>query len=118
MDFLEILANILLIIFITGGIATIGMTYYLGKHHVKEIDKVVYGHEFPNDSIFALFIRVPNYAGAFAFEWSARRSGLVGKIDKFDAKFRRPFIFTFWLMIVSTTAMIVGFIIEKTFLGM
>ena len=118
MQVLAALSNILWIIFILGSFTTIGMVFYLGKRHVKEIDRVVYGHEFPNDSIFALLVRIPNYAGAFTFQWSAKRSRLADKIEQFDNSFRKPFIITYWLMIVSAGALLLGILIEKLFLGL
>lgn len=79
----------------------IGLLFYIGKTRVKEIDRAVLGYEFPHDSIFALIIRVPNYAGGFMWKWSARRSGLEGKIEHFDKQFRWPFIAVMRLAIVS-----------------
>ena len=117
MEYIEIAAHILFIIFLITAFTTIGMTYYLGRRHVKEIDRLVYGYEFPNDSIFALFIRVPNYAGAFTFKWSAKRSGLSEVIKNFDDKFRKPFVFTFWSMILSLISLLLAIFLDKTFLG-
>ncbi len=55
------------------------LLFYIGRTRIKEIDKVVYGYEFPNDSIFALIIRVPSYAGAFLWKWSAKKVVLKEK---------------------------------------
>jgi hypothetical protein len=56
----EIILLILFGLTLIGGIAFLGLVLYLVKSHVREVDKVVYGYEFPNDSIFALLIRMPN----------------------------------------------------------
>lgn len=74
-------------LFVGSFIISIALMFYIGRARIKKIDCVVYGCEFPNDSIFALMIRVSNYASAFLWTWSARRSGLEGKIEHFDKKF-------------------------------
>ncbi len=112
MPFGEIISLILALIFLISGFIFIGLLFYIGKTRIKEIDKAVLGYEFPNDSIFALIIRVPNYAGGFMWKWSARRTGLEGKIEHFDRRFRWPFIATMVLVIVSLGAMIVGMILD------
>ena len=58
------------------GTVAIGLMFYIGRTRIKVIDKAVLGYEFPNDSIFSLIIRIPNYASGFLWEWSARRTGL------------------------------------------
>lgn len=95
------------------GIIAIGLLFYIGKTRIKEIDKAVLGYEFPSDSIFALIIRVPNYAGGFMWKWSARRTGLEGKIEHFDNRFRWPFIATMVLIIVSMSSMIIGALMDN-----
>ena len=92
---------------------SIGLTFYIGKTRIKEIDKAVLGYEFPHDSIFALMLRVPNYAGGFMWKWSARRGHLEGKIEHFDAKFRWPFIAVMVLTIVGLTSLIIGTLLIK-----
>ena len=91
----------------------IGLLFYIGKTRIKEIDKVVLGYEFPHDSIFALIIRVPNYASGFMWKWSARRMGLEGKIEQFDRSFRWPFIATMVLVIIEMTSVIIAYILMK-----
>ena len=91
----------------------IGLLFYIGKTRIKEIDKVVLGYEFPHDSIFALIIRVPNYAGGFMWKWSARRSGLEGKIEHFDARFRWPFIAVMVLAIAGITLFVISYFLMK-----
>ncbi len=93
----------------------IGLLFYIGKTRIKEIDKVVLGYEFPHDSIFALIIRVPSYASGFMWKWSARRSGLEGKIEQFDSRFRWPFIATMVLSIIEMTLVVVAYILMNYF---
>ncbi|MCW8934914.1 MAG: hypothetical protein OQK98_09330 [Gammaproteobacteria bacterium] len=87
----------------------IGLMFYIGKTRVKTIDKAVLGYEYPNDSIFSLMLRVPNYGGGFLWEWSAKRSGLKGKIEHFDNKFKRPFIVNYILLIIGTLSFLISF---------
>jgi hypothetical protein len=108
--------TITLFLFLFGslcGFIAIGLLFYIGKTRIKEIDKAVLGYEFPDDSIFALIIRVPNYAGGFMWQWSARRTGLEGKIEHFDKRFRWPFIAAMVLVITSMSSMIIGTFMDK-----
>ena len=66
-----------------------------------------------SNSIFALIIRVPNYAGGFMWKWSARRSGLEGKIEHFDSRFRWPFIASMVVVIVEVILIIISSILMK-----
>jgi len=91
------------------------LMYYIGCTRIKEIDRVIYGFEFPNDSIFALGLRVPNYGSAFLWKWSAKGSGLAGKIEHFDRRFRWPFIAVFLLMVLGVFMMILAVLIDKYF---
>ncbi|MCF6255751.1 MAG: hypothetical protein L3K25_05535 [Gammaproteobacteria bacterium] len=112
----ETLELIFLILFFLGVILIflmIALMFYIGRTRIKEIDKVVYGFEFPNDSIFALGLRVPSYGGAFLWKWSAKRSGLEGKIEHFDKRFRWPFIAVFLLMIFGVLMMILAGVFRK-----
>ncbi len=90
------------------GLIFIGLLFYIGKTRIKEIDKAILGYEFPHDSIFALIIRVPNYAGGFIWKWSAKRTGLTGKIKHFDTRFKWPFIAVMILVIMMFTLMFIG----------
>ena len=113
---MSISAAISLILFLLGvfcGFIFIGLLFYIGKTRIKAIDKVVLGYEFPHDSIFALIIRVPNYAGGFMWKWSARRSGLEDKIEHFDASFRWPFIAVMVLTIIGLSSFILSAIIHE-----
>ncbi len=110
-------------IFITLGLSglilsftAIGLMFFIGKTRIKKIDKVVYGYEFPHDSIFAQMIRVPSYGGAFLWEWSAKRSGLKGKIEHFDKSFQWPFKAVLVLSFVSIACFILAYIIQNYFI--
>ena len=100
------------------GLANIGMSLYLGKRKIKEIDRVVFGYEISNDNLFYLMIRLPRYGGAFAWRWSAKRADLLEIRDHFDKKFQRPFIVDFWLMIASALSLFVAVILNEFFLHM
>lgn len=90
------------------GLIFIGLLFFIGKTRIKKIDQAVLGYEFPHDSIFALIIRVPNYAGGFIWEWSAKRTGLAGKIEHFDARFKWPFIAVMILVIMMFSLLFIG----------
>ena len=90
----------------------IGLMFFIGKTRIKEIDKVVYGYEFPHDSFFAQMIRVPSYGGAFLWEWSAKRSGLKGKIEQFDKSFQWPFKAVLILSILSIICFVLAYVIQ------
>ena len=84
--------------------------FYLGRRHVKAVDKLVYGSTIPNDSIFFQLLRIPNYGGAFSWKFSARRNRLEAMVKQFDSAFKRPFIITFWCMVagfISFIAMVI-----------
>ena len=98
------------------GMVMIGLLFYVGKTRIKKIDKAVLGYEFPNDSIFALIIRVPGYAGGFMWKWSAKRTGLTGKIEHFDLRFRWPFVTIMVLAITMFLLVVIGTMI-KSYLG-
>ncbi len=100
---------------VLSGFIVIGLMFFIGKTRIKAIDKVVWGYEFPNDSIFALMLRVPNYGGAFLWKWSAKRSGLEGKIEQFDAKFRWPFKAVMLLTIFGITCSVMAGFVENYF---
>lgn len=102
------------------GVATsftaIGLMFFIGKTRIKKIDKVVYGYEFPHDSIFAQMIRVPSYGGAFLWEWSAKRSGLKGKIEHFDKRFQWPFKAVLILSFLSIICFVLAYVIQNYFI--
>lgn len=87
--------------------------FFIGKTRIKKIDKVVYGFEFPHDNLFAQLIRVPNYGGAFLWAWSAKRSGLNGKIEHFDKNFQWPFKAILLLFIFSMLCFVLAYIIKN-----
>jgi len=80
------------------------------------IDKLVYGFEIPNDSIFYKLQRIPSYGAAFAWRWGAKRSKLEQIRDQFDKEFQRPFVYTFWLFSFSVFTLTVEIIIDKLYL--
>ena len=108
---------ILLLILLLSSFSAIGLLIYIGKTRIKDIDKAVLGYEFPNDSIFALGLRVPNYAGGFMWKWSARRGHLEGKIEHFDSQFRRPFIAFMVLEIIALVSLIAVILIDNFLLS-
>lgn len=100
-------------LFLGSAILSFILMLYIGRTRIKEIDRVVYGYEFPHDSIFALMIRIPNYASAFLWKWSAKRSGLEGKIEHFDKNFRRPFVASFVLVFIGIACLVAGILFDK-----
>jgi len=94
---------------------SIGLMFYVGKTRIKEVDKAVLGYEMPHDSIFALMLRVPNYAGGFMWKWSARRTGLEGKIEHFDSQFQWPFKAVMVFAIAGGLFFIIGIVMQKYF---
>ncbi len=111
----EITFLVLFTLTVICGFSLVAMTLYLGRRHVKEVDRAVWGHELSTD-IITLFARAPAYAAGFAWRLFARRNGLAGKIEHFDRKFQRPFIITFWLMVVSGGLMILSIAIHRLLL--
>jgi len=111
----EVISLILAFLGIFCWVIFIVLLFYIGKTRIKEIDKAVLGYEYPHDSIFALMLRVPNYAGGFMWKWSARRSGLEGKIEHFDRRFRWPFITVMMLLIIGFSSFFTGIILQKFF---
>ena len=103
-------------IFLISIFTALGMSFYLGRNKIKEIDRLVHGHEITSDSIFYLILRLPAYGGAFAWRWGAKRSKLLHIRDHFDKKFQRPFIITFYLFTIGSISMILLIIWDKFFL--
>ncbi len=99
------------------GFLAIGMTFYLGRNKLKEIDRLVYNHEILYDSIFYLILRLPTYGAAFSCRWCAKRSHLLHIRDRFDKKFQRPFIITHYLFMFAGIVMIVLIVWDKMFLN-
>ena len=94
----------------------IGVAFYLGKNKIKDIDRLVYGFEIADDSIFFYGLRLMNYGGAFAWRLGAKRSKLIYLREKFDKKFQRPFIIYFYLMVSGGFSAILLFILSKFYL--
>ncbi len=112
MDILEIVSLALGVIFLVSSLLMFLLLVYIGRRRVKQVDLAVLGYELPTD-VFSLFLRVPNYAGAFSSRFFARRVKLAGKIEHFDRRFRWPFVVIHWLVVTGLCAMIVGVFIEK-----
>ena len=108
--------SILILILICAFVG-IGMTFYLGRNKMKKIDQLVYGSEIPYDSIFYQLLRLPRYGGAFASRWGARRAHLLSIRDQFDKKFQRPFIVTYYLLMVGGISMVWLFRLDNLFLN-
>ncbi len=102
-------------LFIISGFIAIGLIFYIGRTRIKQIDRLVYGCEFSNDSIFSLMLRVPNYASAFIWKWSAKKNSLDEIVCQFDAKFKWPFVASFILSLVSLFFLIIGILFDKYF---
>jgi len=115
MSILEIISLVVAFLAVFSAFIAIGLLFYIGKTRIKEIDKAVLGYEMPHDSIFALIIRVPNYAGGFMWKWSARRTGLEGKIEHFDSHFQWPFKAVMVLTITGIIFFTIGIVLEKYF---
>ncbi len=115
MTTVEVISLIVFLVTVLSGFAMIGLLFFIGKTRIKEIDKAVLGYEFPHDSIFALIIRVPNYAGGFLWKWSARRTGLEGKIEHFDQRFQWPFKAAMILAILGIACLVGGIILDKIY---
>lgn len=111
----ELILLVLFFMFIASGLLMFGLMFYVGRTRIKEIDKAVYGYEMPHDSIFFLILRVPNYGAAFLWKWGEDRSGLKGKIEHFDKRFRWPFIAVLLLAVCSVSFLALGVFIEKYF---
>ena len=97
-------------------VVAIGMTFYLGRNKVKEIDRLVYGFEIPDDSIFFQILRLPKYGGVFASRWIAKRCHLTHIRDQFDKKFERPFIITHHLFMIGAIGIVLLYVLDKLFL--
>ncbi|NOZ55140.1 MAG: hypothetical protein GXP08_18715 [Gammaproteobacteria bacterium] len=91
-------------------------TFYLGRSKMKKVDLLVYGYEIPSDSIFFQGFRMMDYGGAFAWRFYARRIDKDWIREHFDKKFQRPFIISFWLIVLGFLAMILLYILDKLFL--
>jgi len=117
MPIVEATSLVLFLLGIFCAFIAIGFLFYIGKTRIKDIDKAVLGYEFPHDSIFALGLRVPNYAGGFMWKWSARRGHLEGKIEHFDSQFRRPFIIFMVLEIIACISFIAAILMDKFLLS-
>jgi len=105
--------TVIVVIFLLSGFASIGVLLYIGKRHIKEVDRVALGNEIQDDSFAYLMLRVPNYTLAFIWRYYARRSGLLEIHDRFDKKFKRPFMINLWLLIIGMSTFIILIIFQK-----
>jgi len=112
---IQTITSLLAAIAVICGMASIGMTFYLGKNKCKQIDRLVYGFEVPNDNLFAQILRLPNYGWAFASPWFAKRSHLQHIRGHFGKDFERPFIITHYLFMIGTFSVILGVTLSEFF---
>ena len=113
MQITTIIYLVLLAIGIFCGFASIVLTFYIGKRHIKEVDRIALGYEIDKDSIFNLMLRIPNYTLAFVWPLYAKRGGLLELRKIFDKKFKRPFMVNMWLLIVGGSAFGIDFYLYK-----
>ncbi len=95
------------------GILLIALTFYIGRTRIKEMDELIYGFEFPNDSIFFIVFRVPEYSLIFLSKLYAKKNGLEKKVAHLDKHFRWPFIAAFLLSSFSIFMMILAGVFRK-----
>jgi len=88
---------------------------YIRLTRIRQIDKLVYGYEFPNDNLVAFAIRATNYAGAFTWKWSAKRGGLEKVIEQFDFRYKWPFVVFFIMMFTGIVFIIIAYVLKKYF---
>ena len=110
---IEILFHSLAIFILLCSFAGIGMTFYLGRSKMKEIDRVVYGYEIPSDSIFFQLFRMMDYGGSFAWRFYARRIGKEWIREHFDKRYQRPFVITYYLFTASGLFIVLLYILDK-----
>ena len=113
MEWLEVFYWTLAVLACVASFVAIGLTFYLGRNKIKEIDRLVYGYEIPGDSIFFQGQRMMNYGGAFTWRWSAKRAHLLHIRNHFDKKFELPFIITFCLFLTTGLLTIVLFVLDE-----
>jgi len=96
-------------LFVISTFLIIPLLFYIRNTRIKKMDKVVYGFEFPNDNIFAMFFRVPEYSLIFLSKLYTKKNGFEEKVAHLDKHFRWPFIavsllsaFNVFLIIIMT----------------
>ncbi len=104
-----VISFVLAVLFVISTFLMIPLLFYIARTRIKEMDKVVYGFEFPNDNIFSVFFRVPNYSLIFLWKLYAEKNGFKEKIAHLDKGFRWPFVavsllsaFNIFLIIIMT----------------
>ncbi len=113
MRLLEFLYHLSGAIMLLCSFVNIGMTFYLGRTKMKEVDQLVLGHTIAHDSIFYQLLRFPQYGGAFSSFWLARRTKLLYLRDHFDPNFQRPFIITFYILATGGISMVLLIILDQ-----
>lgn len=116
MNFLQLLGWVFAVNFLICAFAGIAMTYYIGRRHIKEVDRVALGCEIKGDSIFYQMLRIPNYTLAFIWPLYAKRGGLQEICNRFDKKFKRPFVIHLWLAVVSVGSLVIGILLDKYYI--
>ncbi len=101
MRLFETLDLVLGVVMMLCGFAGIGITFYLGRTKMKEIDPLVLGYKISHDSIFYQLLRMSRYGGAFSSPWLAKRIQLTHIRDHFDKDFQRPFIIAHRLLMIA-----------------
>jgi len=110
-----IISFVLAGLFVGSGIISIVLMLYIARTRIREMDKLVHGFEIPNDSIFFIVLRVPNYSLAFMWKLYAKRGGFEGKIEHLDKHFRWPFIAAFLLALLSLVFLMLGILFDNYF---
>lgn len=108
-----------LVLFILGMICcliSLVMLAILGRSRMKEVDEYVYGHKFEHDSIFFQIARVPQYLTVFSSRWFSKRTGQLDFYEHFDSKFKKPFLISFYLVVIGMLFLIVAVFFEKYYL--
>jgi len=113
MQTIELLYVVITFIALLCAFLSIGMLFYIGKHHVKEIDRIIFGCETEDDSFFFLMLRVPNYTLGFIWKFYAKRAGLLEMYNHFDKKFKRPFMLNLWLSVIGMGAFLILIYMQK-----
>ena len=113
METSQIILTVLFFLGVIAGFLMIPLMFYIERTRIKEMDKVVYGFEFTNDSIFFIFFRTPEYSLIFLSKLYAKKNGFDKKIAHLDKRFRWPFIAAFLLSSFIVLMMILAWVFKK-----
>lgn len=83
---------------------------------MKEVDEYIYGHKFEDDSIFFQIARLPQYLTVFSSRWLAKRTDQLEFYEHFDKKFKRPFLISFYLVVLGWALVFITWIIDKFYI--